>query len=145
MKYIGGLISTALLIYGALAGDIDIGGICKDDTSCVTYCCSNDNSFDKEGKCIEIDDNERCRSRKYHYNIALIIIILLMIVISVLFGFMKKRDIEANESRLRKLKIEAYNDEKKRIERGEEKDDFSNILGDKGQATTPTKLRTANE
>ena len=52
----------------------------------------------------------------------------MMVVISLVFGWMKKKELKAKEDRLLKLKITAANEERKRIERGGDMDDFGNLL-----------------
>ena len=104
------------------ADEIELGGECYSDSVCVTYCCSNDNDYHTAGECVLLEDDARCESRKKTYNIILLIIILVMIAATVIFGWMKKREINENEARLRRLKIEAQNEENKRLQRNEEPD-----------------------
>ena len=143
MKYLdkiaGGILSLALSADQVAAGDIDVGGFCTDDTACVTFCCTNDQKFDTEGKCIEIEEDTRCKKRKLEYRLILSFIIIMMVVISLVFGWMKKKELKAKEDRLLKLKITAANEERKRVERGGDKDEFADLLANK----TAPKLGTA--
>ena len=63
----------------------------------------------------------------------------MMVVISLVFGWMKKKELKAKEDRLLKLKITAANEERKRVERGGDKDEFADLLANK----TAPKLGTA--
>ena len=135
MKYLdtitGSILSIALLADKVSAGDIDVGGICMQDTECITFCCNNHNSFEEPGNCVEIENNDRCEKRKIEYRIILSVIIIFMVVISLVFGWMKKKELKAKEDRLLKLKIAAANEERKRLARDGDKDDFSGMLGKK--------------
>ena len=126
MKYLDKIASTILSLTlfadQVSAGDTEVGGFCMDDTQCVTFCCNNDRSFDIQGNCIEIEEDTRCKNRKLEYRIILAFIIISMVVISLVFGWMKKKELKAKEDRLLKLKITAANEERKRLARDGDQD-----------------------
>ena len=62
-----------------------------------------------------------------------------MIAMIVMFGWMKKRENERSEQRLRRLKIEAQNEEQKRIARNQPADEFADLLGKKPESTRNSK------
>ena len=97
--------------------EVEVGGECYSDAVCVTYCCNNDGDLHNPGECVIMEDDSRCEDRKKTYNVILIIIILVMLAATVTFGWMKKRENDDNEKRLRRLKIEAQNEENKRLQR----------------------------
>ena len=62
------LVLIALSMFWALvmANDpILEGEDCSTDISCLSSCCDNDGNYDIIGKCVDIEDDDRCKSRRF--------------------------------------------------------------------------------
>ena len=123
------LFSVLLYPSQVVAGLIEEKEYCKSDTACEYRCCTYTEEYVKEGKCVAIDEFDRCSDRKRNHRIALYCVLALLVIILVVCTLMKKKEIHSKRAALLQLKIEQAHEEKVRLQRDQNDVNPSNQNG----------------
>ena len=65
---------------------------CKTDTECETRCCDTPDEYHECGECVEINDLQRCESRKKHHRTALYVMLALLFIVTTTCIVFKKKE-----------------------------------------------------
>ena len=88
------LIACAMSATLVLATDpVFNGDPCLYDVMCLSSCCNNDEDWSVEGKCVDIDDDDRCSRRREVSRIILVSYLSLFVLLIFVCGLMKKKQI----------------------------------------------------
>ena len=117
LTYILCLLTFTLTITLVSAGHDPIlnGDPCKIDVDCLSSCCDNDHDYSKEGVCVEIDEDSRCKSRRTVSQIVLVTYLGIFVLLIVVCGFMKHAQVSKEKVRIRSLKFETDDEDFDRI------------------------------
>ena len=102
---------------------------CKSDTACEYRCCTYTEEYVVEGKCVAIEESDRCSDRKKNHRIGLYCLLALLVIILVVCTLMKKKEIRSKRAALMQLKIEQSHEEKVRLQRDQNDVNPSNQNG----------------
>ena len=93
--------------------------ICDEDAECDYHCCGVEEQFKKEGVCVKIEDFDRCKDRKWRYNISLLCYLIVFIVFFLTCGLCKRKQLFEERQQLERLKIEKQHEENVKQKRRE--------------------------
>ena len=84
---------------------------------CETRCCDINTQYYEKGHCVEIEEFDRCDTRKKNHRIALYVLLVITLITIFVCWYLKKKEISYRKQRLADLKVENAQDENLRITR----------------------------
>ena len=108
------LVLLAISLCGALVKANDPileGEDCTTDISCLSSCCNNDGNYSITGKCVDIEEDERCKSRRFLSQSILIAYLGLFFILIVVCSLMKRKPVNDYAAYVRNKKCEGLGSE----------------------------------